>query len=661
MLRLEAVSRILRQSTPALVLAVACGALLAALFYGGGAAPLAIGDPGAAVRFGLPLVTVIVYLSAATTIGALVLALWAFTATEAAYFKAIDVAAGSAMVLTVASAVTGIFTFLNVSQTPFSTDQSFGKALGFFFTEIGLGQAWLITTLIAALVAVLCFAVTNQTALFFVGLAAAGTLVPMALQGHSAGVAGHAMAITSLGLHIVFVSAWLGGLLVLVLLKRSIEPTRLATVISRYSTIALVSFIVVVVSGVANAVVRLGTWEALYSTPYGILVLAKVALLLLLGVFGLWQRGFLIGRLAATSKARYFWIFATVELAVMGAASGVAGALARTATPVTQTLNQTPSPAEILTGEVLPPELTLSQYITAWRFDLIWMLVAAFAIFFYLVGVYRLHRRGDKWPVMRTVSWIAGMLLLFYVTNGGINSYESYLFSAHMAAHMTLGMMVPILLVPGAPVTLAMRAVLKRTDGSRGGREWILKAVHSKYAGFISHPAFATINFVGSLWLFYYSPLFRWATEDHIGHEWMIVHFLIAGYLFVQSLIGIDPVPVRLSYPFRLLQLLIAMTMHAFFGLAIMSGDALLLADWYGAMGRTWGVTPLQDQQNGGGIAWSVGEIPNAIMAIVIAVQWNRSDVKLAKRVDRNADRTGDAELKAYNDMLARTAKRDVR
>jgi len=413
------VSRILRLSTPALVLAVACGALIAALFYGGGAAPLTIGDPGATVRFGLPLVTVLVYLSAATTIGALMLALWAFTATEVAYFRAIDVAAASAMVLTVASAVTGIFTFLNVSQTPFSTDQSFGKALGFFFTSIGLGQAWLITTLTAALVAVLCFAVTNQTALFFVGLAAAGTLVPMALQGHSAGISGHAMAITSLGLHIVFVSAWLGGLLVLVVLKRTIEPGRLGTVIGRYSTIALVSFIVVVVSGVANAVVRLGTWQALFTTPYGILVLVKVALLLLLGVFGLWQRGFLIGRLVATSKARYFWIFATVELAVMGAASGVAGALARTATPVAQSLNQSPTPAEILTGNVLPPELTLEKYFTAWNFDLIWMLITAFAIFFYIFGVYRLRRRGDTWPVMRTVSWIGGMLLLFYVTNGG--------------------------------------------------------------------------------------------------------------------------------------------------------------------------------------------------------------------------------------------------
>jgi putative copper resistance protein D len=248
---------------------------------------------------------------------------------------------------------------------------------------------------------------------------------------------------------------------------------------------------------------------------------------------------------------------------------------------------------------------------------------------------------------------------LFYITNGGINAYEMYLFSAHMGAHMTLGMMVPILLVPGAPVTLAMRAIEKRQDDSRGGREWILKAVHSGYANVISHPLFATVNFVGSLWLFYYTPIFRWATSDHIGHEWMVVHFLLAGYLFVQSLIGIDPVKTRYPYPFRLIQLLAAMTVHAFFGLGIMSSESLLLADWFGAMGRTWGSTPLEDQQAGGAIAWSVGEIPNMILALIIGTQWKRSDDKEAKRKDRQADRDDDAELKAYNDMLARQAAED--
>ena len=513
--------------------------------------------------------------------------------------------------------------------------------------------------MLAAFVAVLCIAVTNQTALFFVGLAAVGTLVPMALQGHSAGTSGHAMAITSMGLHLVFVSVWLGGVVTLILLRGIIGPDRLPVVVARFSTLAIIAFIVVAVSGVANAMVRIGTFDKLISTPYGQLVLAKVAAMVILGAFGFWQRGFLVKRMTGAATQKMFWWFIAIELVVMGAAAGLAAGLARTPTPVSETLNQNPTPAEILTGSPLPPPFTIERYFTVWNFDLIWLLFCVFAVFFYLVGVYRLHKRGDKWPWYRTVLWIAGMGLLFYITNGGINAYEMYLFSAHMGAHMTLGMMVPILLVPGAPVTLAMRAVNKRQDDSRGGREWILKAVHSGYANVISHPLFATVNFVGSLWLFYYTPIFRWATSDHIGHEWMIVHFLLAGYLFVQSLIGIDPVKTRYPYPFRLIQLLAAMTVHAFFGLGIMSGESLMLADWYGAMGRTWGSTPLEDQQAGGAIAWSVGEIPNLILALVLGYQWNRSDAKEAKRTDRQADRTDDAELKAYNEMLAKQAAAD--
>jgi putative copper resistance protein D len=216
---------------------------------------------------------------------------------------------------------------------------------------------------------------------------------------------------------------------------------------------------------------------------------------------------------------------------------------------------------------------------------------------------------------------------------------------------------VPVLLVPGAPVTLAARAIHPRKDGSRGGREWILLAVHSRFASIIANPIVAAVLFAGSLWVFYFSPLFRWTMLDHIGHEWMVVHFLITGYLFVQSLIGIDPVPYRLPYPFRLVLLLGTMAFHAFFGLAIMSGTGLLLADWYGAMG--WGTDALADQQVGGGIAWSIGEIPTVALAITVAVQWSRSDAKESKRRDRHADRTGDAELEEYNARLAALADHD--
>ncbi|WP_198169646.1 cytochrome c oxidase assembly protein [Agromyces laixinhei] len=652
--------RSVRVLGPAALIAVAIAATLAGLAFGGGAAEQLIQDPGPVARYGVPIAKLFVNLGAAGMIGALVLAVWALSPKRREFDLALDVAAASAAVMTVASAATGLFTFLLVTSVPFDLSDEFGQKLGQFVTTIELGQAWLTTTLVAAAVTVLCFAVRNHTALVFVTVLAVASLVPLAQQGHAAGAAGHAAAVSALGLHVAFASVWLGGLVTIVLLKRELGPKRLAVVLARYSTVALICFIVVALSGYASAALRIGTWDQL-ATPYGGLVAAKVAALIALGLFGAAQRRFLIGRMSrgdGTGNGAFWWLV-MAELAFMGLASGVAAALARTATPVSEeeagSLARTP--AEILTGEPLPPWPEWTRFFTEWRPDLIWLLACGFGIFFYLAGVYRLRKRGDRWPVYRTVLWVSGLLLLVYITNGGVNVYEQYLFSAHMLAHMVLTMAVPVLLVPGAPVTLAARAIRARKDGSRGGREWILLAVHSKFASIIANPLVAAALFVGSLWVFYYSPLFRWTMLDHIGHEWMIVHFIITGYLFVQSLIGIDPVPYRLPYPFRLLLLLGTMAFHAFFGLTIMSSTSLLLADWYGAMG--WGTDALTDQQLGGGIAWSIGEIPTVALAITVAVQWARSDEKESKRRDRHADRTGDAELEAYNAQLAAIADRD--
>jgi putative copper resistance protein D len=641
-------SRLVRIVAPGLLLAFGALGLWLAFAIGGGLDNV----PGeTTVPIALTVATLFVYLSASIVIGSLALALWALPSTSPAYRRTIDIAAGSSVVTTVSAACAAFLSFINVSQSAFSVSTEFGQQFGFFVTEVGLGQAWLIVTLCAATVAVLCVAVSNQTALFFVGLLSLGTLVPLALQGHAAGAAAHDIATNSLLLHVVFVAVWIGGLLALPFVVRGASDDVASDVLRRYSTLALVSFLVVGGSGVLNAAVRLGSWSAL-ATPYGSLIIMKAIALGTLFIFGAWHRWFFLAR----PRRGYGW-FIAVELAVLGLATGIATGLSRTPSPVADTGVIDPTPAQILTGELLPPELTLTTYFASWRIDPIWLAVCLFGIFFYIAGTARLRRRGDAWPVLRTISWVAGLLLLLWITNGGINAYEHILFSQHMLGHMALGMLVPILLVPAAPVTLAMRAIEKRNDGSRGAREWILIAVHSRYAQIISNPIFATVNFVGSLWVFYYTGILRWAITNHIGHEWMVIHFLLAGYLFVQSLIGIDPGVNRLPYPFRLVQLLIAMTVHAFFGLTIMSGQALLLADWYGAMGRTWGPTPLDDQAAGGAIAWSVGEIPNAILAVVIGIQWSRNDTKVARRLDRQADRTADAELEAYNAMLRQKSR----
>jgi putative copper resistance protein D len=459
------VNRAQRVAGPVALAVTALLAILAALAFGGGSAPLALSDPGPVVRWGLPIAKLLVDLSSAGVIGALLLTLFALSSKKPEYDKAVDLAAASAAIMTIASGLVTVLSFSDATGTPLAATQDFSNQFLQFVTQIALGQAWGITTLAAAATTVLCFAVRGQVALVFVTVLAVGALVPIALQGHAAGTSGHNLAITSLGLHIVGAAVWIGGLLTLVLIRNTLGGDRLPTVLSRYSSLAIICFVVVAFSGYLSAELRVGTWSALL-TPYGVLIIGKATVLIVLGLFGVLQRRWLIARLRTSAGRGPFWVLVTTELAFMGVASGIAAALARTATPVQQVPSGT-TPAEILTGQPLPPPETLQTLIFGANVDPIWLLVSAFGIFFYVAGVARLRRRGDKWPLGRTISWVAGMLVLAYITNGGIAVYVDYLFSAHMAMHMVLTMLVPLLLVPGAPVTLAARAIKKRTDGSR--------------------------------------------------------------------------------------------------------------------------------------------------------------------------------------------------
>ncbi|KAF2420783.1 cytochrome c oxidase assembly protein [Microbacterium sp. B35-30] len=653
--------RALRAAGPALLVVAALAVMVWALAFGGGTAPLAIADPGPFVRWGLPTAKLLVNLSAAGMLGVLVTALFALRAGEREFDTALDTASISAALFTIAAAATGFLTFVDAFNPVISMGPEFGAQVGRYIVETEVGRTWLITTLAGAALTVLTFAVRSWTATFFVALLAAASLVPMGTQGHSGEEAFHHEAMTALILHIIAAAVWLGGLLLIVIVRPLQSRDDSAATVGRYSSIALAAFAVVAVSGTVRAAIGLQDWSALVS-PYGVILGVKVLALIALGLFGAWYRTRLIGRMRDTDRAtRSFWTLIVFELVLMGAASGAAAALARTPPPVTALIPESPTPAQRLTGAPLPPELTLDRWLTSWNVDLLWAVVAGFAIFFYLAGVWRLRRRGDAWPLYRTLMWVAGWLLLVWVTGGVINVYQDYLFSMHMVAHMLLTMAIPLLLVPGAPITLAARAIRKRDDGTRGGREWILWAVHSPVARVLTNPFIAAALFVGSLWVFYYTELFRWSLYDHLGHEWMIAHFLITGYLFVMTLIGIDPVPYRLPYPGRLLLLIGVMAMHAFFGIAIMMQEGLMIAEWFGSMGRIWGATPLEDQYTGGGIAWSIGEIPTLILAITVAIQWSRSDDRETKRRDRHADRTGDAELEAYNARLAELAEKDAK
>jgi putative copper resistance protein D len=493
-------------------------------------------------------------------------------------------------------------------------------------------------------------------------------LWPLAELGHAAGTEAHNQAVMASFLHSVFVAFWLGGLVALAIVWRycATEHSLTSRTLTRFSTIALVSAIVVTVSGLMNAWIRVGSVAGLASA-YGLLVATKIVLLTLLIGFGVAYRARLISRFghgdgptATRALGRVF----VGELAIMGVAIGMAVALSRTPTPqpdIPAADQFGATPAEFLTGKPLPAEYDWTKVFTVWEVDLLWALLGAFAIVFYLQGAWRLFRRGDKWPIGRTIAFVSGMVLLVFATSSGLALYGTYLFSVHMMGHMLLSMAVPVLLVLGGPVTLAARAIDARQDGSWGSREWILHTVHSRYVETIGHPLIAAPLFALSLIVFYYSPIFEWALADHLGHHWMVFHFVASGYIFAHMLVGVDPQPHRPVYPLRLIIVLATMAFHAFFGLSLIMGTGLLAPEWFGAMGREWGADPLAEQRTGGEIAWSLGEIPTLVLAVLIALGWSREGERESKRLDRQADRDDNQELKKYNYMLRRRAEADSR
>jgi len=403
-------TRAFRVAGPAILVIAALTALILGLLYGGGAAPLLIADPGPLVRWGLPTATLAVNLAAAGMVGSLVLALFALRAETRPFDTALDVASASAAIFTVASAVVAFLTFVNIFNATPSAGAEFGQQLGRFLVDTDVGRAWAITTIVGAALTVLTFAVRGWTPTLLVAALAVASLIPMATQGHAGDKAGHNTAVVSLALHIIGAAVWLGGVLLLVALRSRLGRDEVADVLGRYSSIALAAFVVVALSGVARAIVGVVAVQNLLS-PYGAILGVKVVALLAIGALGAAYRLRLIARIRTDGDgrgARRFWGLIALELAFMGIASGAAVALSRTPPPVDTKLPAVPSPAEVLTGAPLPPELTPIRWITSWDIDVLWAFAVGFGVFFYIAGVRRLRRRGDRWPIYRTVLWLAG-------------------------------------------------------------------------------------------------------------------------------------------------------------------------------------------------------------------------------------------------------------
>ena len=526
-----------------------------------------------------------------------------------------------------------------------------------FISQIALGKYMFVQLCLALLICAIVIRARTVAAANTLLLAAIIAVIAPIFESHSASSGSHALAIGSLIVHVVALTFWVGGLIAITVLS----AVDRAVALPRFSALALWSVIAVVLSGSANAWARLN-FQSAWNSNYARLVILKVLLTLALIYLGYLNRRHLSGKWQITLRnvTRLLFIEVTIMIVTI-----LAGSRLSNMQPPLRDENTILDPGLAIAGIKTPAAPSIWRIISLYDPDALMMGVLITAVALYIKGVVILSRRGDKWPVGRTVAFALGISVIDYATSGGLGVYAKFSFEYHMIAHMALGMIAPIGIVLGAPITLALRTLPQgRNKEERGIRGTLIALLHSKPAGVVTNPVVILALFDGSLFVLYMTPLFGNMMQSHLGHLVMNVHFLLAGILFFHVIIGIDPNPRKVPHIVRIVILFAAMSIHAFFAIALISTSTVIDQGYFAALQTPWNLDLLADQHAGGSIAWAMGEIPILLALVATFIQWMRDDKRETKRIDRNETRMAAMgepdELAQYNAYLTSLAAKDV-
>lgn len=556
--------------------------------------------------------------------------LWFLTSFFAVIFKVRDILNGEALDST--------------TLNSYLTQTNLGKSM--FFQMIGLAILTLTLPLIKRVIPLV----------ILTGIALLSLIAPI-FQSHAASNGSHSLAIGALVTHVVALSLWVGGLAGILFIPKDERITALY----RFSVLALWAAIAVVFSGVATAWTRLNNASA-WNTQYAYVVIAKVILTIALFAMGYANRKALASR--DEMRLQELLRLISVEAMVMTAVVLMGSWLSQIQPPTGDTSNLTE--AQLIAGMPTPPQPSIINVLKLYNPDALMIALLITAVALYIKGVSVLKSRGDSWPVGRTIAFASGIALIDFATSGGLGVYALFSFEYHMMAHMLLGMIAPIGLVLGAPITLALRTLPQgRNSEERGVRALALTALHSRYSVILTNPVTALALFDGSLFVLYFTDLFGNLMGNHAGHLLMNIHFILAGFLFFHVIIGIDPNPRKYPHIVRIVILFGAMSLHAFFSVALMSETTLIDGGYYGSLNTSWLPDLLLDQNRGGTIGWAMGEIPIILALIATFILWVRDDKRETVRIDRNEARLAAMgepdELAQYNAYLDTLNKRNLK
>jgi len=249
---------------------------------------------------------------------------------------------------------------------------------------------------------------------------------------------------------------------------------------------------------------------------------------------------------------------------------------------------------------------------------------------------------------------VGAALLVLLALQSGIERYDTTLFSAHMVQHLLLLFPIPILLLRAAPVTLLLRLASPRW------RARLLALLQSRAVGVISHPLVAWILLTFVMWATHLSPLFDAALENPLIHDLEHLLYLTTALLFWAPVFSLDPIRHRLSRPAALVYLFTQMPQNSFLGVAIMWSPRVLYPH-YENLNRSWGPTPLEDQQLAGALMWLVGDALFLLAIFAVLATWMRAEERPASRYDTDELARELAEIRRREVALAERQKGEVK
>ena len=523
-----------------------------------------------------------------------------------------------------------------------------------YLTSTTSTLAWVASSLVALAIMMLGWWGRGGAGLTLAWLAGAAATVFVAVTGGVSVGLDHDWATDAVGLA-TLASVALGSGAVGALAAMAVDADSSDAAIRRYHRA------VPLLIGVAAAGYGIGSWQQLagvspFATVFGVPVVAGFCVLALLAVSWLWRQWAERGRHGAAWRGSATSVARDVTLLIVGVTC------LTVATYLVPPRYLVPQSTQVnyLGYEVNAPA-TVARLAGLGRPNLLWLVLAVTATGLYIWGVVRVNRSGGRWPVSRLLFWLAGWGLTLYLAVSGLWMYSTAVFSWHMLVHMTINMMVPVLCVLGAPISLVTAASRPRLPGDLpGARELLDLLAENRLVRVVLSPPLVWVNYVGSLFLVYFSSLFPWLMRYHWGHQLMLLHFMIAGYAFFALLVGPDRHPWQLPYIVRFALLLSIMPFHALFAVGIMESRTILGEQFYRSIDVSWVGDLLNNQNIAGQVTWFTGEIPAFVAVIMLAAQWFRSDSSQTEAADRLADENGSGdELEAYNDMLAQLASRD--